>query len=408
MKLTKDSIRQEAQKYYGSMVSFAQKLVQTRSDTGHEEEVSEVIYNELMKLGYDEVFRDRTGNIIGIIKGDETGDSILFNCHMDQVDPGDLNAWEYDPFGGVIADGYIHGRGASDTKGTIATQIYAGALVKALKISLKGDLIFTFVVEEEPGDMWGAIRLCEDVLQNKKIAFCISGESTSMDIALGHRGRLEVQVISRGKNSHSSAPWLGVNAVSKMAPMIMAIDEMGKEMPYDGTFRSSLSIINIECHPGFNCVVPDTCTVNIDYRFNTEETKDTILEKFRTLALKLEQEDREAGYEIRVRSLDHTSYTGIKETAELNKPSFITDINNVYVQKMLHALNDVVNQYPKTYFWDFGTDAAYIATVCGIPTVGYSPAEEKYCHSPKDRISISLMQEVLEGYAAICAEIAGK
>lgn len=407
MKTTKKSIQEMAQKFYDPMVYFAQKLVQTRSDTGQEKEVSEVIYNELKKLGYDEVLRDNTGNIIGIIKGSGTGNSILFNCHMDQVDPGDLEAWEYPPFEGVIEEGYIHGRGASDTKGAIATQIYAGALVKAMNISLDGDLIFTFVVEEEPGDMWGAIRLCEDVLKDKKIAFCISGESTSMDIALGHRGRLEVQVISKGKNSHSSAPWLGVNAVSKMAPMIMAIDEMGKEMPYDGTFRSSLSIINIECHPGFNCVVPDTCTINIDYRFNTEETKDTVLEKFRNLASKLEQEDQDAQYEIRVRRLDHTSYTGVKETAELNKPSFITDINNVYVQKMLHALNEV-DQYPKTYFWDFGTDAAYIATVCGIPTVGYSPAEEKYCHSPKDRISISLMQKALEGYVAICAEIAGK
>lgn len=405
MKLAKEKIRAEAEKFYKPMVAFAQKLIQTRSDTGKEKEVSEVIYQELEKLNYDQVLRDRTGNLVGVIRGNGTGDNILFNCHMDQVDPGDLSAWEYDPFGGVIADDYIHGRGASDTKGTIATQVYTGALVKALKIPLKGDLIFTFVVEEEPGDMWGAIRLCEDVLKDKKIAFCISGESTSMDIALGHRGRLEIQVISKGKNSHSSAPWLGINAVSKMAPMISAIDEMGKEMPDDGTFKSSLSIINIECHPGFNCVVPDTCTINIDYRFHTGETKQTVLEKFQKLAEKLEKADPEAKYEICVRQLQHTSYTGVHESAELNKPSFITDVNNEYVQKMIAALNDV-DQYPKTYFWDFGTDAAYIATVCNIPTVGYSPAEEKYCHSTVDRISISLMKKALEGYARICAEIA--
>ena len=50
--------------------------------------------------------------------------------------------------------------------------------------------------------MWGALRLCQDELKDKRIAYCISGESTGMDIALGHRGRLEVQVISKGKNSH--------------------------------------------------------------------------------------------------------------------------------------------------------------------------------------------------------------
>lgn len=406
MRIVKEDICRYAEDLYGSMTGFAQRLIQSRSDTGQEKEVSELILQEMVKLEYDEVFRDPTGNIIGIIKGEDQGESILFNCHMDQVDPGDMDAWEYDPFGGIVADGYIHGRGASDTKGTIATQIYAGALIKKMGIHLKGDLIFTFVVEEEPGDMWGALRMCEDILKDYQIAYCISGESTSMDIALGHRGRLEVQVISKGKNSHSSAPWLGINAVSKMAPMIKKIDEMAMDMPEDDVFKSSLSIINIECHPGFNCVVPDTCTVNIDYRFNTQETSETIIGRFRKLAQRLEEEDSEAEYEVRIRELEHKSYTGIHEFAQLNKPSFITDVNNQFVQKTIKALK-AVGQYPKTYFWDFGTDAAYIATVCGIPTIGYSPAEEKYCHSSMDRIDISLMKKALVGYVAICIEIDG-
>lgn len=407
MKIEKTILNKEVEEISDSMIQFAQKLIQRRSDTGHEKETADAILEELKKLDFNEVFRDRTGNVIGILKGDGTEDAILFNCHMDQVDPGDLTAWEYDPFGGIIADGYIHGRGASDTKGTIATQIYAAALLKKLEIKLTRDLIFTFVVEEEPGDMWGAVRMWEDGLKDRKIAYCISGESTSMGIALGHRGRLEVQVISKGKNSHSSAPWLGINSVSKMAPMIEEIDKLSENMPEDGTFRASLSIINIECHPGFNCVVPDSCTVNIDYRFTVNETVDSILARFREIAEKLEMADPSAKYEVRVRSLEHTSYTGVQESAELNKPCFITDIENGYVQRTLKALSEV-GQYPKTYFWDFGTDAAYIAKVLNIPTIGYSPAEEIYCHSPKDRINIELMKKALEGYVAICVEIAGK
>lgn len=407
MEVVKDVIRQEAKNFYEPMVQFAQKLIQRRSDTGSEKEVADAILEEMEKLGFDEIQRDQTGNVIGIIKGDGTEDAILFNCHMDQVDPGDLSAWEYDPFGGETAQGYIYGRGASDTKGTIATQIYTAALLKKAGITLKRDLIFTFVVEEEPGDMWGAVRMFKECLEDKKIAFCISGESTSMGIALGHRGRLEVQVISKGKNSHSSAPWLGINAVSKMAPMIEKIDEMAKDMPADENFKGSLSIINIECHPGFNCVVPDTCTVNIDYRFTVNETADSILERFRVLAKELEAKDPEAEYEIRVRQLEHTSYTGVHDYAELNKPCFVTNIENDYVKQTLNALRKM-DQNPDTYFWDFGTDAAYIAEVCKIPTIGYSPAEEVYCHSTRDRISIELMEKALEGYAAICIEIAAK
>ena len=405
MEINREVLEKAAQEVKEPMIAFAQKIIQRRSDTGHEKETADAIYEEMQKLGFDVVDRDRTGNVIGILKGDGSEDALMFNCHMDQVDPGDLSAWEYDPFGGIIADGYIHGRGASDTKGTIATQIYLGAMLKNLNVKLKRDLIFTFVVEEEPGDMWGALRMCQDYLKDTPIAFCISGESTSMDIALGHRGKLEVQVISKGKNSHSSAPWLGINAVSKMAPMIEAIDEMAKNMPQDDIFKGSLSIINIECHPGFNCVVPDTCTINIDYRFLVDETVESILAKFQKIIDELEAKDPESSYEVRVRQLEHTSYTGVHEFAELNKPSFVTSIDNEYVQKTIGALKKV-GQNPKTYYWDYGTDAAYFVKECGITCIGYSPAEEEYCHSPKDRIKISLMEEALVGYAAICEDIA--
>ena len=406
MEIQLEKIREAAAGLYEPMTVFAQELVQARSDTGHEKAVADRIIAELEALHYDEVIRDGTGNVIGILRGSGNGKNIMFNCHMDQVDPGDLDAWQYDPFGGTIAEGYIHGRGASDTKGAIATQVYAGALLRRMQVPLSGDLIFTFVVEEEPGDMWGAVRMMKDTLQNRRIDFSISGEATGMDIALGHRGRLEVQVISKGRNSHSSAPWLGVNAVSKMAPMIEKIDAMAKSLPTDGNFRDSLSIINIECHPGFNCVVPDTCTINIDYRYSMGETRESILAMFRKLADEVCAEDPEAAFDIRVRQLEHTSYRGVHDFAELDKPCFTTDIQNAYVQQTIAALAKV-GQHPSTYYWDFGTDAAYFASVCGIPTIGYSPLEEKYCHAPVDRVSIDRMKEALEGYAAICMEIAG-
>lgn len=402
----KNAIREAAKALCEPMLEFTQKLVRLRSDTGQEKQVADAIMEELEALGYDECLRDRTGNVIGIIKGRGDGDSILFNCHMDQVDPGDLTAWEHEPFGGDRDENFIYGRGASDTKGAIATQIYAGAMVKRLEIPLAGDLIFTFVVEEEPGDMWGALRMCQDWLGDRKAALCISGEATGLDLALGHRGRLEIQVVSKGKNSHSSAPWLGINAVSKMAPMIEALDRLAQDLPSDGTFSGSLSIINIQCHPGFNCVVPDTCTINIDRRFTTGETVESMLQEVQDIADRLMENDREASYEVGIRKLEHTSYTGVHEWAEMVKPAFITDRGESCVEKAVEALGGV-GQFPNTYFWDFGTDGAYIAKECKIPVIGYSPAEEKYCHQPIDRIDIRKMRQALEGYTAICEEIAG-
>lgn len=404
MTINKEAIRNTAPGLHQSMIDFAQKLVRARSDTGHEKEVAELIMAECQTLGYDEVIQDTTGNIIAILHGDGSGKNLMFNCHMDQVDPGDLDAWEYPPFGGEIHDGYLHGRGASDTKGAIATQVYAGALLKKMDLHLKGDCIFTFVVEEEPGDMWGAIQMYREVLKNRRIDFCISGEATGMGIALGHRGKLELEIISKGKNSHSSAPWLGINAVSKMAPMITEINRMAGTLPKDDLFQDSLSIIAIHCHPGFNCVVPDTCTIHVDYRFSTDETAEDILGKFRKIADKLEKEDPQSSFEVRIRQLEHTSYRGVHDFAELNKPCFVTDLQNAYVQRVIRALG-IMDQQPKTYYWDFGTDAAFFASACKIPAIGYSPLEEQYCHAPVDRVNLDLMKQALEGYAAICMDI---
>jgi putative selenium metabolism hydrolase len=392
---------------YADMVEFAKKIIQLRSDTGQEKEVAEAILLELKKLGFDETVTDRTGNIAGIIRGDGTGDSVMFNCHMDQVGPGVLTDWEYDPFKGVVDGGYIHGRGASDTKGAIAAQIYAGALIKKLGIPLAGDLLFSFVVEEEPGDMWGIMRFCEDWLKERKPAICILGEATSLNIALGHRGRLEIEIISKGLSSHSSAPWRGVNAVSKMASMITELDKLANSMPsHEIMGASSLSIIHISCVPGFNCVVPGSCTLYVDRRFVPGETSESILAEIRQIASMLTAADPESHFEVRVRELNHFSYTGFKGVGTMNKPAFLTDEKGPVVQKVIKALNKA-GQHPKTELWDFGTDGAYVYHHCGIPVIGYSPCEEKYAHKTDDRVSIDMMRKALAGYAMICAEISG-
>ncbi len=72
-------------------------------------------------LDYDEVFTDKIGNVVGIIKGDGTGPSIMYNSHMDHVDPGEESLWEYAPYSGEVAGRFVHGRAASDVKSGLAS-----------------------------------------------------------------------------------------------------------------------------------------------------------------------------------------------------------------------------------------------------------------------------------------------
>ena len=163
-------------------VDFCQRLIRTPTSPGNEKRIADLYLAEMEKIGYDQVFRDDWGNVVGMIKGEEPGPTIMYNSHLDQVDPGDPSAWEgYDPYGGEIdlaeADNQdrsakekvevIHGRGASDVKGPGACQIYSGKALLKLRergVKLKGRFLFTGVVLEEPAEQLGMIKLIDETL----------------------------------------------------------------------------------------------------------------------------------------------------------------------------------------------------------------------------------------------------
>ncbi len=395
-------VRKILEESHDDMIAFARRLIRLPSVTGEEKDVADAILSEMKRLDFDDVYRDDAGNIVGIVSGNGGGEHLLFNCHMDQVDPGNLAAWEYPPFEGAIADGWIHGRGASDTKGAIATQVYAAAAVKKAGLSHGGDIIVSAVVEEEPGDMWGMRKLADGVLSEYpgKIGMLVLGEATGLNVYLGHRGKVEIDLRTLGKVAHSSAPWRGVNAVYKMRPVIEALEKLGESLPEHSFLRrSSVAVTNISCSPGWLSTVPDVCTVRIDRRFLPSENRETILSELEGILRSSGLNVGEDAF-VEIQKYDHSGYVGLKESMELYKPAFLTPENEPRVRCVVNALENA-GQHPTFDCWDFGTDGAWIATELHIPTIGYSPCEEEYAHTPKDRISIDLMKRALHGYVSM-------
>ncbi len=404
-----DTIKAAAEEMRGDVISFTQKLVQTPSTSGEEGQLAQLTVDKMVELGYDKVFVDDMGNVVGIIKGSGERPNIMYNSHMDHVDPGNEANWEYPPYGAVIADGFIHGRAASDVKGGMATQIYAGALLKKAGIRLKGDFIYTGVVQEEPAEMFGMKYLCEKTLPSKNIAFglMVSSEATSLNLYLGHRGRVEMEVVTKGRTSHGSAPWLGVNAVYQMMPVIEEVQKLAEALPaHDFLGKATIALTIISCSPGRLSIIPDVCTVSLDRRLIPGETAEQVVAQVQQIIDRIKEKQLDFIAEVGVRKVLETSYKGYVEECQKYMNPWSIPQDHPCVVEAVQALQNI-GQNPGYGKWDFGTDASYVTGVLNIPTIGYSPMEEKYAHTPYDRVNIEYLVKSVAGNAAIAYHIAG-
>ena len=398
-----------AAKLKEEMFTFAQSLIQTPSLSGEEKAVAELCESEMVRLGYDEVFIDGIGNVVGIIRGSGDGCNLMYNSHMDHVDPGNETLWDFPPYGGIMEGGYIHGRAASDVKGGLAAQIYAGALLRQARIPLRGDYIVTGVVQEEPAEMLGIQYLCDKTFPAHGLRFdlMISSEATGLNLFLGHRGRVELEVVTEGRTSHGSAPWRGINAVTKMLPVLEQVNRLAETLPTHPVLgQSTLALTNITCSPGRLSIIPDICTVSLDRRLLPEESCELALAQIESILTDLSAKDPAFKAQVRIRTVRETSWTGVSMDCEKKMSAWMIRPDHPLVIETVKALNSI-GQTPDFGKWDFGTDASYVTGVLGIPTIGYSPMEEQYAHTPQDRVSTEMMFKALAGNAAIAQRIAG-
>ncbi|HHY38367.1 MAG TPA: YgeY family selenium metabolism-linked hydrolase [Clostridia bacterium] len=403
-------IQDAVKKHEKDIIEFARALIMTPSTSGDEKNLADLCLRKMQELGYDEVFRDHIGNVVGIIKGSGGGPTVMYNSHMDHVDPGARENWEFEPYGAEVKDGYIHGRAASDVKGGMASQIYALAILKEIGAPLGGNLIYTGVVQEEPAEMFGMKYLCDVTFKSRGINFdvMISSEATSMNLYLGHRGRVEIEVVTKGRTSHGSAPWRGVNAVYKMVPVIQEVQALYDTLPeHEFLGKSTIALTIISCSPGRLSIIPDQCSISLDRRLVPGETDVGAVQEIQKVLDKLAAKDPDFKAEVRIREVTEMSYTGISSTVKKSMPPWVVDKDHPFVKTCVDALAKV-GQKPGFGKWDFATDASYVTGVLGIPSIGYSPMEEQYAHTPYDRVRIDYLIKSVAGNAAIGYDLSNK
>lgn len=113
---------------HDEILKFFREIVAIPSMNSDIEAVGQRIGEEMKKLGFDEVYVDKYGSIVGRIgSGDKI---ILFDSHIDTVGIGDPEQWEWDPFEGKVEDGDFYARGALDEKGSTPGMIYGMAMAR--------------------------------------------------------------------------------------------------------------------------------------------------------------------------------------------------------------------------------------------------------------------------------------
>lgn len=375
------------------------EFIRTPSISGSEGQVATLLSRRAAELEMESKI-DAIGNVVCLFRGRQSAafPRLAFNVHLDHVPPGDPASWRYDPYSGKVADGRIYGRGASDTKGAWAPMLLAMEAVQR-NGGVDGDVLFTAVVMEELTQCAGMRHLLDVTLRDSKPDFMVSGEGTSLNVAIGHRGRTEIEFICRGKAAHASAPWRGQNALYKASGVIASLEKLSRELAEGESHpllgRATLAVTDIDCSPGSRNVVPSLCKVYADYRFLPDEDATSILER---VGSHLRADNLEV--EVGIVESEEVSYTGFRFRGQKFMPGFIISKSDPLVEATAESAWAVIHSTPKIQRWDFATDGGHSMGV-GIPTVGLSPCEEELAHTDNEYVRLDYMLKAAKIYAEI-------
>ena len=390
-------INELSEKYRDYTASNLSKLVKIKSLSMHEREVQIELKRQMEEAGFDEVFTDGMGNVIGRIGH---GKKILaVDGHMDTVDVGAAQNWSFDPLGGLIKDGFVHGRGSVDQKGGPAAFVTSGRILKELGFDKDITVYFTgSVIEEDCDGLCWKYIIEEDRIRPDMV---IITEPTNLNLYRGQRGRMEMEVHFYGRSSHGSAPERGINAIYMASGVAMEIEKLNGRLAGDDFLgKGTVAITEIISRSPSLCAVSDYARIHIDRRLTAGETKETAVREIEEII---------KGLNAKVEMLDFsgTAYTGLEYGMEKYYPTWKMPVEHEAVQKGILAFTNLFGRKPVVDKWTFSTNGVMTCGTYGIPTIGFGPGNEVLAHAPDEKVPVSDLVAASAFYAACAYVVAG-
>lgn len=371
------------------------KLVRCKSLSTKEESAALELQRMMTEAGFDEVKTDGLGNVIGRIG---SGSHVLaFDAHIDTVDTGSLANWHFDPFGGEIKNGFVHGRGTVDQKGGAAAFVTAGRIIKELGLSEGKTIYFTGSVMEEDCD-----GLCwKYIIEEDKIKpdFVVVTEPTNLNIYRGQRGRMEIEITFHGLSSHGSAPERGINAIYMGSRTALKVEFLNKFLTGDGFLgKGSLSVTEFVSSSPSLCAVADYSKIHLDRRLTWGEDRQVALGEIEELIMDMNAKAEVLQYKEK-------AYTGLEYGMEKYYPTWKLEEEHPLILKGKEAFCELFNLEPTVDKWTFSTNGVVINGIYGIPVLGFGPGNEVMAHAPDEKVALEDLFKASAFYAYLPSKV---
>ncbi len=392
-------------------ISFLQKMIQQPSVQGNEKGVQEIVIEKLKQLQlevdvWDPKFEELekhpyfipsrknyvdSPNVVGVLKGQGGGKSIILNGHIDVVPEGDVTKWKQPPFSGHIENNKMYGRGTTDMKGGNVALLLAIEAIINSGIKLKGDVIFESVIEEESGGM-GTLAT---ILRGYKADAAIIPEPTNMKLFIKQQGSMWFRVTVEGLAAHGGTRYEGVSAIDKAWKVYDAIIklETKRNAAINDPLYKHISIplpINVGKIQGgsWPSSVPDLVTlegrIGVGPHEEMSDVKNQLADCLKEVS---EQDDWLRTHPVR---LEFFGAQWVPNFVERDHPFVDVLVNNF---ETLYGKKITIEAAP------WGTDGGLLGKVGGISTLIIGPGETKVAHYPNEFIDLEEMIKAAKLFA---------
>jgi succinyl-diaminopimelate desuccinylase len=378
-------------------VSLLQLILQadTTNPPGNELEAAQILDDFFRTHGIEtkvDEFLSGRANLLARLPGEGQDRPSLMLCgHMDVVPAGEA-AWDADPFAAELRDGKIYGRGASDMKSGLAAMAVALANLKQEGTTLPGDVLFAATAGEEV-DCHGARRFVErGVLEG--VGAVVIAEPTRGDVIPAHKGALWVEITTRGKSAHGSAPEAGINAIEHMHHVLGELFQNFRfEVDPDPALGApTLSVDRIDGGAAVN-VVPDECRLQIDVRTVPAQDHGGILQDIEHCIDSLRDNLPELDYEIEL----------MQERLAVNTPK-----DERIVQAAERLREETYNSPSSRVGAPYYTDASVLVeSYPDLAIVLYGPGDDWLAHQPNECVDVDSFARSIGFYEQIAARYFG-